>query len=214
MTRNVPLCGAKTRAAGGRPCKLVAGHGTPHRQTAGVPCKYHGGSTRAFAVRAADLHAQTDAERALQALRSGPIVPDSSLVDPIRALKGMLHESVVLTAYLRRQVQEKLGDEWVGGVMEYGGKDVGMFERSEEVRALVKLYNEAIDRVAKLAKTCLDAGVDAALVKLSEAQGARLTAAFRLYCQRMGFDPDMEARSRREFAAAFRELTPRQEAAS
>lgn len=38
----VEKCGAKTRAGGGHPCKLVAGHGTGHKGTG--RCKYHGGS--------------------------------------------------------------------------------------------------------------------------------------------------------------------------
>ena len=38
-----PICGAKTRAGGGHPCRRMAGHGTSHLGMG--RCKYHGGST-------------------------------------------------------------------------------------------------------------------------------------------------------------------------
>jgi len=38
-----PKCGAKTRAGGGHPCVLTAGHGTSHLGQG--RCKYHGGAT-------------------------------------------------------------------------------------------------------------------------------------------------------------------------
>lgn len=189
-------------------CRKPAGWGTSHVGE-GV-CRIHLGNAPSHVAHAASLHAERSAARALEQLRSGPIIPEAN-VDPGQALRGMLHESAILTAYLRGQVEAL--PSWVGDKMAATARG-DLYETSEEERALVKLYNDSIDRTAKLAKTCLDAGVDAAMVRLGEAQGARLDAAFRLYLQRMGFDPETAARSRREFAAAFRELTPQAGSAS
>ena len=185
-------------------CHKPAGWGTGQGAHGIGYCRLHTGNTPTSRRHAASLHAERNAARALEQLRSGPVIPTAN-VDPGQALRGMLHESAVLLAYLRGEVEKLPG--WVGDKMAATSRG-DLYETSEEERALVRLYNDAIDRTAKLAKTCLDAGVDAAMVRLQEDQGARLNAAFRLYMQRMGFDPDMADRSRREFANAFRELTP------
>jgi hypothetical protein len=81
----------------------------------------------------------------------GPIV-----VQPVEALLGMLHLASGHVAWLREEIAA-LDDL-----------------STPEGLALVSLYGEERDRVAKVAKACLDAGVAERQVRLAEAYGAAL----------------------------------------
>lgn len=196
------ICGARNRA--GQPCQRPAGWGT---ESVVGRCKLHGGRTPNGQKNAATLSARAQ----LQRLTTEPLTPEQ-YIDPIGALLAAVTEASMVVAYLREQVMEL--EDWRGDVLSLA-KDGFPVPTSEEARAIVKLYGEWHDRQVKAAKACAAAKIDERVVRLHEAQGARLDAAFRLFLARMAeqhpeaFTAVVVDEARRVFAGAFRELTPK-----
>lgn len=198
------ICGATNRA--GHPCQRPAGWGTD--SDAGR-CKLHGGRSPNGRKHAATLSARAQLER----LITEPLTPDQ-YIDPIGALLAAVTEASMVVAYLREQVMTldvsaNTGDpEWTH-MLTTRTRDGDVIELGEQARAMVTLYGEWHDRLVKAAKACAAAKIDERVVRLHEAQGARLDAAFRMFCQRMGYTPEQSSDARRVFADTFRELTPK-----
>ncbi len=195
------ICGARNRA--GQPCQRPAGWGT---ESDVGRCKLHGGRSPNGRKHAATLSARQQLER----LVAEPLTPEQ-YIDPIGALLHAVTEASMVVAYLREQVMEL--EDWRGDILSLA-KDGFPVPTSEEARAIVKLYGEWHDRQVKAAKACAAAKIDERVVRLHEAQGARLDAAFRLFlvnaAQRYpeAFTAPIMADLRKMFANAFRELTP------
>lgn len=121
-------------------CRAFAGQGTQHLGLG--RCKYHGGATPAHNRSAVVAQAKQE-----MVMLGAPID-----VEPHQALMGVLRATAGHVQWLAREVQRL-------GALEDG-----------ESKALVSLYSDERDRLARVAKACLDAGIAEAHVKLAEEQ--------------------------------------------
>jgi hypothetical protein len=162
-TAVLPRCGARTRAAGGRACRLVAGHGTPARGIVGARCKFHTGSTRsnlAYVEKAA-------AVRALS--RLGQPIP----TDPLLGLQQAVDSAAGLHAALQQLVSEAA--------------------ETEDTRALLArlaLYSDAIDRLARTAKQAVEARLTDRLRAQTEQEAHAIFDAVMAALTRLGLSPE------------------------
>lgn len=139
-----PLCGARKK--NGELCRAFAGQGTDHAGVPGTRCKFHGGSTRTHRQHAVIQEAQR------RMIKLGAPVE----IRPGEALLAMLYCATGHATWLREEIV-RLDDLSSG-----------------EGLAFVTLYGEERDRVAKVAKACLDAGVAERQVRLAEQYGSAL----------------------------------------
>jgi hypothetical protein len=128
----------------GSRCKSFAGQGTLHKGYG--RCKFHGGSTPSHRKHAAILEAQ---QRMIQL--GGPIE-----VPPHEALLAMLYIASGHVAFLRAEI----------AILEELPENDGP--------ALLTLFGEERDRVAKIAKACLDVGIAERSVRVAEQFGEQL----------------------------------------
>src|SRR5262249_51693498 len=153
----------------GGTCRAFAGQGTPHP---GIGrCKFHGGLTPTHLTSAAGKEAQR---------RMGKLGAPVD-VEPPEALLAVLRLSSGHVARLREEVAE-LDDL-----------------SPPEAQVLVRLYGEERDRVARVAKACLDSGVAERQVRLAERYGRALAEVLRAVFD----DPELA------LTAAQREELPR-----
>jgi hypothetical protein len=151
-------CGALTRR--GISCKLPAGHGTDHP---GIGrCDHHGGATpthRAHAERVLIERAEQDALAELHRLGVPP------MTNPLEALSELAAEARQWETILRGRVAalESLSQMTPGGI--------------EQVRAVVILFERAMDRAAALAAMCVKLDVDDRLVRLNARIGEEIAQA-------------------------------------
>lgn len=137
-------CGARARS--GEPCRHPRGFRTKH---AGFgSCYLHGGRTPNGEKHAA----REGAERALEVLG----VPVE--IDPQQALLRQVWEAYGNVAFLRARVREL---EAIHGPDHLG---------DERPHVLLALYNEERDRLAKIAKLAIDAGIAERAITIAEAQ--------------------------------------------
>lgn len=128
----------------GEQCRAFAGQGTDHFGVGN--CKWHLGNTKTHQVNAVAREAQR------RMVKLGMPVQ----VHPHEALLHMLYIASGHVAYLREAIGET--------------DDLGTFE----ARVMVELYGEERDRVAKIAKAALDAGVAERQVRIAEEYGEQL----------------------------------------
>jgi len=142
-------CGAKTRSGG--KCKQAAGWGTDH---AGVGCcKLHGGSLPNHRASAALIIEERDARTMLEKLG----VPQSS-ENPVKVLLATLVETQAWQAILRERVSEL-----------YALTTEDKMEVERE-KALVLLYERALDRTSKIAAEMIRLKLDERRVAIDEMQ--------------------------------------------
>jgi hypothetical protein len=137
------------RKKNGQPCRNFAGEGTDHL---GIGrCKFHLGNTPAHKAHAANVEAQ---QRMIQL--GGPIE-----MRPHEALLSMMYLASGHVAWLREEIGEL--------------DDLG----TKKAEALTRLYGEERDRVARVAKAALDAGVAERQVALAEQYGSAIAVVLR-----------------------------------
>ena len=132
------------RRKNGEPCRKFAGEGTNHP---GVGrCRFHLGNSKNHEAHAVRVEAQR------RLIEFGqPMV-----IEPTEALLSVLHLSAGHLAWVR----DKLA----------GLDDKTTFEG----QVLMRLWNEERDRVARISKAALDAGVAERQVRLAEHYGEQL----------------------------------------
>src|SRR6266487_3072995 len=152
-------CGGRTRR--GTACRLPAGHGTDHP---GVGrCDHHGGATPTHRAHAERVLLERAEASALAELHRIGVEP---MGNPLEALAELAAEARRWQAILRAQVAEleSLSQTTPAGV--------------EQIRAVVLLFERAMDRTAAFAAIMVKLNIDDRLVKLnariSEAMGARV----------------------------------------
>jgi hypothetical protein len=141
------------RRKNGEKCRKFAGEGTDHRGYG--RCKLHLGRTKNHNQHAAKLEAQ---QRMIK--MGAPIA-----VRPAEALMGMLHLSAGHCSWLREEVAAL--------------QDLG----TAEAQTLVNLYDSERDRLTRVAKACLEAGVAERQVKLAELYGSTIADLLRAIFQ-------------------------------
>src|SRR5215210_1954068 len=117
------------RKRNGAACRAFAGQGTDHLGTG--RCKNHGGSTPSHRVNAVKVEAQ----------RRSAAFGERIEVEPTEALLGVLHLSAGHLAWVREELAT-LAEK-----------------TSFEAQVLMRLWDDERDRVARIAKAALDAGV-------------------------------------------------------
>jgi len=158
----------------GTTCRMFAGAGTDHK---GIGrCKWHLGNTAAHRAHA------TKEEAKQQMATMG----DAINVTPQAALKAALNLSAGALAWLKAMV----------GALD----DLD----SPEAMSLVRLYNDELERVARIAKLCLDSGMRQAEIELSEKQTAMLGELVEAVMDRIKLTADQ----RKQLGPAIREALP------
>ena len=143
------LCGAKKK--NGDPCRAFAGQGTSHP---GVGrCKFHFGNSANH-----EKHAVVHEARARMAEVG---FGEAYEVDPATALLGVLHLSAGHLNFVRAELAE-VEDK-----------------RSLEGQVLLRLWDEERDRIARISKMALDAGVAERQVRIAEMWGEQLANLLR-----------------------------------
>jgi hypothetical protein len=122
----------------GTPCRKFAGEGTDHFGTG--CCRLHGGNTPNQRKHAVKVEAQR------RAAQFGEPIP----VQPGEALLHMLWMSYGSVVWLQQQIEQHAD------------------MRSFEARVDIQSHKEERDRVARIAKAALDAGVAERQIKLAE----------------------------------------------
>jgi hypothetical protein len=151
-------CGAKTRSGGH--CAKPAGWGTKHQ---GIGrCRLHGGNSPTH---------NRSAERA-QAAAAVATYGLPREVDPHTALLEELHRTAGIVAWLSAQVGELAENEVHGPVGD------GEHPRHEP-SVWIRLHQEERGHLARVAKTCVDVGIEERRVRLAESQGELLAQVIR-----------------------------------
>lgn len=186
------LCGGRRRQGGGGTCRRPAGWGTSHHGTG--RCKLHGGATQAHVQHAQKITV------ARELLAMGVAVK----TDPIRALLNAVSEAAGNVAFLRQQAAE-LGVDVIGH--KYGASaGVGVYVVGEEARGIVALYGEWFDRLGKVAKMAVDAGVAKAQVEIAQQQADTLAAVVRRVLDGLDLTAEQRKIGRELAASEFRAL--------
>lgn len=154
MANNRPKCGARGKTTG-KPCGREAGWGTLHPGFG--QCKYHGGSTAVGGVHAARVEAQ-------QVLDKMPILGGIVLTDPNAALLMLIGRSAGMIGWLELKIQTLE----IGQLTQGSGLD-GMGPTIPAV--WIKIHADERDRLARVSKMAIDAGVSERTVQIAEEQG-------------------------------------------
>jgi hypothetical protein len=166
-------------------CTGHNGAGQPCRNRpirGGSVCSTHGGS--APQVRAAADQRLLD-RQAVLALETFGLPRE---VDPHTALLEELHRAAGAVQWLQAVVAD-LKQSQVGGESVW-----------------VKLWAEERDRLVKVAKTCVDVGIEERRVRLAEQAGAQLAAVVRAVLDRLALSSEQQALALTVVPEEFRRL--------
>lgn len=168
-------CGANTKRDA--VCNQPAGWGTPYGHGR---CKLHGGATPTH-VKAAQ---RREAERAVAVFG----LPRE--VDAHEALLEEVHRAAGHVAWLGVVVAQLEKNQVVHGIVRTVQLPDGT--RTVEARAAihpwVRLYQEERDRLVRVAKAAIDAGVAEQQVRLAEGQAQQLAQVIRAVLTDLGHD--------------------------
>lgn len=105
-------------------------------------------------------------------------------VDPLEALSKLAAEVLVFKDYLRGQVAQM--EELIAENQVYG---------TDEVRALVTLYERALDRSARILSDIARLNIDERLAKLNRARGEVVAGVFKEALADAALPPELHART-------------------
>lgn len=199
------------------PCQQPAGWGTDHPGFG--PCKHHGGNLRGVA----------DAARSSMIAASAmKIVPfgEAAQTDPEQALLDLVSQSAALVRFYGQQVNrlaDQAPSDSVAGTFqrlvqryeEAGGLfgpivEIDKFGTEhivgEELRGMVKLWNEERDRLSKFAKLALGAGIERRRVEMAERQGEMLVLIVSRVLVALGMSPETLSQARTMIADEMRQI--------
>jgi hypothetical protein len=135
-------------------------------------CHAHGGRSPQARRAASERAGRVKAREAVAAFGlSRDVTPTEALLEEVRWSAGHVE-------WLRNRIAEFDGAIW----------------RDGEVvpRALLEVYGQERDRLVRIAKTTLDAGVEERRVQLAESQGALVAGAIRRILVRLQLTPEQE----------------------
>lgn len=167
-------CGARNKDERGL-CKLAAGHGTNH--TGSGRCMFHGGGTPA----GGKLALKEQGEKMLATFGT------PRFLGAMDALLEELHRTAGHVAWLQAEVN-RLDPEAL--VQHAGGGAGGVAE--QKAHLYVDLYQKERVHFTKVAKTCLDAGIEDRIVKVAEETGGLIAKVLRGTLESLGVDPDSD----------------------
>lgn len=140
-------------------CKQPSGWGTEH--VGYGRCRKHGGNTPNGKKAAAKLIAE--------ALAKGYGLPQE--VDPQEALVQELHRTAGHVGYLHGLVAELEEAELHGKVGTEGNAEGKTFLAKSEPHVLVRMYQTERKMLERIAKSCIEAGIEERRVRIAEDQG-------------------------------------------
>lgn len=144
------------------PCTQAAGAGTDHP---GIGrCKLHLGSTRNHAKAA-------QAVKARQAVAAFALPRE---IEPHQALLDALYRWAGMVTYLAGVIAEFDSDDELKQLSIGAGR-----EKFERPAVWVDMYGAALKEQARVAKACVDAGIDERRIRLAEEHGRALDAVLR-----------------------------------
>lgn len=146
-------------------------------------CKMHGGK----APQAIDAAVRRRQER--EALLAADTFGLPRQVDPHTALLEELHRAAGAVEWLQAVVAD-LKQSQVGGESVW-----------------VKLWAEERERLVKVAKTCVDVGIEERRVRLAEQAGAQLAAVVRAVLDRLGLSDEQRVLALTVVPEEFRRLS-------
>ena len=149
-------------------------------------CDSHLGLPYATQMRALEKLGIREARRVLKSM--GEPVD----VNPVEALLYLVQEAAGNVAFLGARVQD-LGYDLVGPVYSLT-RDGEPVQTSEDVMAIVKLYNDERDRLARVSKIALDAGIEERTVRVIEEQATSLVHVIRSVLDNLGLSPEVRQR--------------------
>jgi hypothetical protein len=168
-------CGANTKR--GAVCNQPAGWGTPYRHGR---CKLHGGATPTH-MKAAQ---RREAERAVAVFG----LPRE--VDAHAALLEEVHRAAGHVAWLAEVVGQLDKSQIVHSITRtvQAADGTRTVEARATVNVWVRLYQEWHDRLVRVSKLAIDAGVAELQVRLAEKQAQQLAAVIRAILTDLGHD--------------------------
>lgn len=183
---------------------------------------YHGGRLPAVQKAAQERIVEYRANRALQSMAT-PILnadPEQTLLDLVAEAAGnvaFLGNAVMELAERTEDPDDRRATTWrtaakyPRGAHLFGPKidvDKDGVEHvvGEEERAMVKLYGQWADRLAKYAKMALDAGIERRRVEMAERHGEQIVVVVNNVLVQMGIEGDRLAEARSMVADEFRRL--------
>lgn len=114
-------------------------------------------------------------------------------VNPVEALLYLVQEAAGNVAFLGARVQD-LGYNLVGPVYSLT-REGDAVQTSEDILAMVKLYNDERDRLARVSKIALDAGIEERTVRIIEEQATTLVHVIRSVVDNLGLSSDVRQRA-------------------
>lgn len=179
-------CGSPKRQDPPGPCTRPKGWGTAHPGIGN--CKHHGGSTPSH----------TKAAQTEQARRDVELFGAAKDIHPAEALLELVQWTAGEVDYWRQQVRQLEEDELTWGITEAVDKQSGEYPGEDTTRAAkpniaYALLVDASNRLEKYSSAALKAGVDAALVRIAESQGARLFDAIEQILAALGLSDEQRA---------------------
>lgn len=168
----------------------------------GKRCRFHGGATKRTRAKAQRRAAAFEAHRAAERLLAGAGVE----ADPIEHLLESMYRAAALVEVWGRMVAdldyatEVENPGALRGELRYEVDDDGLTVRVRDkllalspagyakVHPYVEEYQTAIERRARLAKLCVDAGVEERRVRIAEEQGQLLAEVIRAILTDLGHD--------------------------
>lgn len=157
------ICGAKKK--NGDICRAIKGTGTQHPGVGA--CKFHGGSTPNGNKAALKLNVKR------QMVTLG--APDTE-VTALDAMLSELASSSGHAGWLRARIASMSEEELA----------------TPEGVAVVNLYDSERDRRVRIAKMCIEAGVDEAAIKVAEVQMMMLAQGLKNACDEVGMSDKMQ----------------------
>jgi len=116
--------------------------------------------------------------------------------NPLFALSKLAIEVLAMKDMLLEQVTELAEEDWV-----YGDR-LGI----ENVRAVIQLYERAVDRTSRLLVDIGRLNLDERLMKISERQGNLISEILQRVLGQLGLDDEDRARAQTHLASEFRKL--------
>lgn len=163
MTTNAdgPFCGgARRQGEEGATCRRPAGWGTDHLGHG--RCKLHGGATPTH---------QKAAQRSI-AKRAVAEFAASREVEPHQALLEVLRLRAGMVAFLAAKIAGFEDDDELKQLSIGAGR-----EKFERPSVWVEMYETALREYAKIAKACVDAGIDERRMQIEEGLARQFIAA-------------------------------------
>lgn len=157
-------------------CPKGAGWGTDH--VGAGRCKYHGGAAPTYKVQVEQIMAETAVEQ----------YGLPTEVDPHTALLGELYRTQGHVEWLRMRVAELETEDMVGPV---GGGQGG--HPSYEPSVWIRMYRDERVHLSRVAKSCIDAGIQERQVKIVEQQAQLFAGALQRILMALGVADHPEA---------------------